>query len=179
MSRLTFQMTAYALLMAAFAACSPVPTADVQALGKPDQAFLTQVAPPGAAPGTCWGKTVSPALFETVTEQVMVRPAEIAPDGTVIASAVFETKTQQQMLRERQETWFQTLCSADLTPEFIASVQRALAVRNLYAGPVTGRMDSRTRAAVRQYQSAQGLDSGILSLTSARALGLSPAVLES
>ena len=24
-------------------------------------------APPGATPGTCWGKTVTPALVETVT----------------------------------------------------------------------------------------------------------------
>ncbi len=172
MSRPTHHLTASAVLIAALAACSPASTPDVQALGKPDQAFLTQVTPPTAAPGTCWGKTTSPAVIETVTEQVIVRPAQIASDGAVIAPAIYKTETQQKIVRERQDAWFQTLCETEMTPEFIASVQRALAARTLYYGPITGEMDARTRAAVRRYQNAQGLDSGILSLAAARKLGL-------
>jgi peptidoglycan hydrolase-like protein with peptidoglycan-binding domain len=59
-----------------------------------------------------------------------------------------------------------------MTPEFVASVQRALKVRALYRGPISGQMDSRTRAAIRAFQAPDGLDSGILSLDAARKLGL-------
>ena len=32
-------------------------------------------APPGAPDGTCWGRLETPAVIETVTEQVLVQPA--------------------------------------------------------------------------------------------------------
>ena len=54
----------------------------------------------------------------------------------------------------------------------MSSVQRALSVRGLYRGPITGQMDSPTRAAIRKFQKPQGLDSGILSTAAARKLGL-------
>ncbi|WP_050931625.1 peptidoglycan-binding domain-containing protein [Aestuariivita boseongensis] len=167
-----------ALMAAALAGCSAAPVPDVQALREPDLAFMTQVAPPGAAPGTCWGKTTSPAVIETVTEQVLLQPAQVSTDGTVITPAIYKTETQQRIVKERKETWFETPCAAEMTPEFIASVQRALTVRKLYSGPVTGEMDARTRAAIRRFQSPQGLDSGILSLAAARQLGLARAVSE-
>lgn len=129
-------------------------------------------APPGAPPGTCWGKLVTPAVIETVTDQVMAQPAQVLEDGTVVAPAVYETKTRQAIVQERVVTWFETPCAADLTPDFVASVQRALTARDLYRGPVTGQMDARTRAAIRRFQAADGLDSGILSLSAARRLGL-------
>lgn len=129
-------------------------------------------APPGAAPGSCWGKDVTPAVVETVTEQVLMQPAEIRADGTVAAPAIYKTETRQAILRERQVTWFETPCATRLTPEFIASLQRALRARDLYRGPTSGEMSARTRAAVRAYQAPRGLDSGILSLAAARKLGL-------
>lgn len=133
---------------------------------------LTAEAPPGAAPGTCWGKTETPARIETVTEQVQLAPAETDPAGRVTRPATYATETRQVIVQERVITWFETPCPATLTPDFIASVQRALAARDLYRGPVTARMDARTRAAIRSYQADRGLDSGVLSLDSARGLGL-------
>ncbi|WP_306116949.1 MULTISPECIES: peptidoglycan-binding protein [unclassified Roseovarius] len=129
-------------------------------------------APPGAKPGTCWGKNVSPAVVETVTEQVLVQPAELRSDGSVSQPAIYRTETRQAIVRERDETWFETPCAAVQTPEFVATLQRALAARNLYPGPITGQIDARTRAAIRAYQAPQGLDSGILSMAAARKLGL-------
>nr|WP_241188081.1 peptidoglycan-binding domain-containing protein [Pseudohalocynthiibacter aestuariivivens] len=129
-------------------------------------------APPGAAPGTCWGKVVTPAVIETVTDQIILQPAEVLADGTVVAPAVYKTETRQAIVQERKVTWFETPCAADLTPEFVSTLQRALMARNLYRGQITGMMDSRTRAAVRRYQKPEGLDSGILSLAAARQLGL-------
>ncbi len=139
---------------------------------EPDVVQRLDTAPPGAAPGQCWGKHVSPATVETVTEQVVLQPAEILTDGTIAEPAIYKTETSQRIVKERQETWFETPCAADLTPEFNASVQRALKARGQYGGPVNGMLDARTRAAIRAYQKAQGLDSGILSVAAARQLGL-------
>ncbi|MDX1780524.1 MAG: peptidoglycan-binding domain-containing protein [Thalassovita sp.] len=129
-------------------------------------------APRGAAPGSCWGKQVVPAIYETVTEQIMLQPAEILADGTVTRPAIYKTETHQAVVRERRETWFETPCDSVLTPEFIASLQRALKVRGIYRGFPNGEMDNRTRAAIRRFQKPQGLDSGILSIAAARKLGL-------
>jgi hypothetical protein len=154
------------------AACFVAGCQTTAALREPDITQTLQEAPPGALPGTCWGKQVTPAIVETVTEQVMLQPAEIRADGTVTQPAIFKTETRQAILRERKATWFQTPCATEQTPDFIASLQRALKVRNLYRGPITGEMDARTRAAIRAYQKPEGLDSGILSLAAARKLGL-------
>lgn len=132
----------------------------------------TDEAPPGAAPGTCWGKSISPAVVETLTEQIILQPAEIMDDGTVAQPAIYKTETRQAIVKERTETWFETPCRDVMTPEFVASVQRALKARQIYRGPITGEMDSRTRAAIRKYQKREGLDSGILSLAAARQFGL-------
>lgn len=155
-------------LMAALwllAACQSMET-------EPQDTRLFQPAPPGAAPGACWGKTETPAVVETVTEQVMVQPAEIRADGSIVSSPVYRTDTRQKIVRERRETWFETPCDEVLTPEFVTSLQRALAARGLYRGAETGQMDRTTRAAIRRYQASEGPDSGILSLAAARRLGL-------
>jgi hypothetical protein len=167
-----FRFLTGTVVCASLSACVIDPPEIVASLREPDVAYLTQTAPPGAAPGTCWGKHVTPALIETVTEQVLVQPAEVLSDGTVRNPAIYRTETRQQILRERRETWFETPCAETITPEFIESLQRALAVRGLFGGRPTGVMDARTRAAVRQFQKDQGLDSGILSLAAARQLGL-------
>ncbi|HAV09513.1 MAG TPA: peptidoglycan-binding protein [Rhodobacteraceae bacterium] len=140
--------------------------------GEPDLSELYQEAPPGAAPGSCWGKHATPAVIETVTEQILLQPAEVTTDGRVLNPAIYKTETHQRIVVERRETWFEKPCPTEQTPEFIASVQRALAARGLYSGPITSVMDQRTRAAIRTYQKEEGLDSGILSLAAARKLGL-------
>ncbi|WP_339646283.1 peptidoglycan-binding domain-containing protein, partial [Jannaschia helgolandensis] len=53
-----------------------------------------------------------------------------------------------------------------------AQIQRALAARELYAGDINGMYDPPTRKAVRTFQAARGLESGMLSKTSAQTLGL-------
>jgi hypothetical protein len=147
------------------AACQPLP-------GGPAPPPDLAAAPPGAPPGTCWGKQVSPAVVETVTEQVQTTPAVTAPDGRVLTPAGYATETRQAIVEERRVRWIETPCPETQPPDFIASLQRALWARGLHSGPVTGRMDAGTRKAVRRYQAARGLDSDILALDSARALGL-------
>ncbi|MFY0309695.1 peptidoglycan-binding domain-containing protein [Leisingera sp. D0M16] len=129
-------------------------------------------APPGAPPDSCWSKHTSPAVIETVTSQVLAEPAQLDSSGQVIRPAIFRTETSQQIVIPRQERWFEIPCPATMTPDFIRTVQRALAARRLYRGPIHGQMDMATRKAVQRYQAPLGLDSGTLSLTSARKLGL-------
>lgn len=132
----------------------------------------TRAGPEGAAPGTCWGRTVSPAVVERVSQRVQVKPAKVNPDGTVAELPVYRTEDRQVIVTPRKDNWFETPCPEVLTPEFISSLQRALLARGKYAGIVTGVMDMPTRAAVQRFQKPRGLDSGVLSLESARALGL-------
>lgn len=160
-----------ALAFVAVAACTtPMPLPDLSR--EPQVTRTYEQAPPGAAPGTCWGKHTTPAVIETVTQQIMMQPAQVTSDGQVIQPAIYKTETQQRIVQERKDTWFQSPCPEIQTPEFLASVQRALAARGYYHGPITAQMDSRTRAAIRKYQKPQGLDSGILSSAAARKLGL-------
>lgn len=128
--------------------------------------------PPGAPPGTCWDKEVRPAVIETVTEQVEIAPARRDNAGRVIAPARYATETRQVIVSERELRWIETACRDVLTPDLVASLQRALAVRGAYRGPVTGALDPRTRAAIRRHQAARGLDSEILALDTLRDLGL-------
>ncbi len=130
------------------------------------------VGPPDADPNACYGREVTPAVIETVTEQVMLQPPQIASDGRVLEPGVFVTETQQRIVEERRVLWFETPCQAERDPEFIASLQRALMARGLYRGTPNGVMDRRTRRAIRDYQAPQGLDSAVLSLAAARQLGL-------
>jgi len=128
--------------------------------------------PAGVAPDSCWVRDVAPARIETVTRQIEIAPARLAEDGTLLSPARYRTETAQAITRERQELTFETPCPAALTPDLIATLQRALEARGLYRGPITGKMDVRTLQAVRRYQSARGLPSGLLSMRSARGLGL-------
>lgn len=149
------------------AACDTAPSNS-----EPEPFETRTTAPPGAAPGSCWGKDITPAVVETVTEQVLLRPAETHPDGRIARPATYKTETRQKIVQERAEAWFETPCAEVLTPEFVASLQRALRARGYYRGPISGQMDARTRAAIRRYQAPQGLNSAILSIATARKLGL-------
>ncbi|AZV79119.1 peptidoglycan-binding protein [Parasedimentitalea marina] len=156
-----------ALLLGGLSACTPPGANSGGTVSRGGQQ-----APPGAAPDSCWGKQTTPAIIETVTHQVMLQPAEVLADGSVLQPAIFKTETRQDIVRPRQETWYEILCTQDLTPELIASVQRALTARDLYHGTISGEMDRATRAAVRRYQKPQGLNSNLLSLAAARQMGL-------
>lgn len=123
--------------------------------------------------GTCFARATTPAVIETVTEQVMVQPANVLSDGTVQSPAAFRTVTRQRILRERREVEFETPCADVQTPEFLASVQRALLARGYYRGQITGVMDRRTADAVQRFQAGQDdVNTATLTLRTARTLGL-------
>ena len=128
--------------------------------------------PPSTRPGECWADAVTPAVYETDTTHRLLRAAQPARDGHPAQPAEYQTVTRQRIVQDRQNVWFRTPCPADMTPDFIGTLQRALLARGYYSGPLTGAMDPPTKAALRHFQSDHGLDSAILSLGAARMLGL-------
>lgn len=128
--------------------------------------------PPPAKAGECWASAVTPAVIETVTEQVVVTPETRDASGAVVAPASFQTKTHQRMVQDRETVWFRAPCPTEMTVQFVASLQRALKARGLYLLPVTGALDEDTAEAIRRFQAERGLDSPVLSLGAARDLGL-------
>lgn len=159
------------VLISATSACDPALNA-AKNTPEPGVFEATRDGPADAAPGTCWGKTFSPAVVETVSERIEVRPAKINPDGSIGKPPVYRTKERQVIVTARKDNWFQTPCPDELTPEFVASLQRAMQVRGIYAGAISGKLDAATRSAVQRMQAAEGLDSAVLSLETARKLGL-------
>lgn len=154
------------------AGCETAAVGPAEEPPEPGVMEATRNGPADAPPGSCWGKTVSPAVIESATETIEVRPAKVNPDGTVAELPVYRTEDRQVIVTPRRDNWFETPCPDVLTVEFISSLQRALIARGDYAGTVTGVLDPSTRAAIRRYQSPTGPDSEVLSLESARSLGL-------
>lgn len=127
---------------------------------------------PETGAGECWAEDLTPAVIETVTEQIEIAPARPTPGGKPAVPATYQSRVQQRILSDRSDVWFLVPCPEQLTPDTVASLQRALKVRGLYRGAVTGGMDAATATAVRRFQAPQGLDSQKLSLAAARQLGL-------
>jgi hypothetical protein len=163
---------ASALLALGLAACAP---------GRPDatpprlDAGLRLAPPPEGVAG-CWHGEVQPAVYETVTDQVVAAPSVTDAAGRVLRPAALVSESRQRLVRERRPVWFAVPCAADGagTAGFNATLQRALKARGLYDAPLTGEIDAATRVAIRRFQAGAGLDSDTLSLAAAQALGLVP-----
>lgn len=124
------------------------------------------------ASGGCFATEPVPAIYEQIPGEIMVVQAEIAEDGTVLRPPIYRRTLVPRVVRPRGEMRFATPCPEQMTPDLVASLQRALAARGLYAGAATGRIDAATRAAIRRFQEPRGIDTPILTLETARTLGL-------
>lgn len=157
----------------ALAACMVAPEGVTRA-DPGDEVVITDftLGPPGARPGACYGKDATPAVIEQVTERILVEEPVFGPDGTIIKPARYEDRSSHRIVAGREEIYFETPCPPRWTPDFIASVQRALTARGFYHAPASGRLDQATRQAIRAFQLKNGLNSAILSTESARVLGL-------
>lgn len=104
------------------------------------------------------------------------RPAEVPPavSAAIDPDACWAQTRVALAQGGAEDRLFAVPCPDRLTPDLWASVQRALAVRGHYAGPITGTPDAATAEAVRRFQAPLGLDSPVLSLDGARHLGLMP-----
>jgi hypothetical protein len=127
---------------------------------------------PADRPGACFAREETPAVIETVTEQVQVTPETRNVYGEVTQPATYASHTEARVVSERRAVWIETPCPPALTADFLASLQRALKARGYYLDEVTGAWSAATADAVRRYQSDNGLESSVLSMAAARGLGL-------
>lgn len=137
------------ILALALAACTP--TAKVE-------------APDAAAPAAT-------ATAPVATSEQRPRPRPPQYEATAPAPTGAPPATCWARLGKRR---VETPCAYELTEEFVTDLQRALAARQAYDGPVTGRLDAPTRAALQGWQAAQGHDTDILLIATARSFGLIP-----
>jgi hypothetical protein len=133
---------------------------------------LTRTEPENAPPGTCWDKSVTPAIIETTTERVLISPADMSAEGTIRAPAQYRNEDRQRIVKPREVTWYEVVCPDAFTPEFTSSLQRALAVRGHFDAAVTGKLNRTTRDAIARYQTEQNLPGFQLTTEAARRLGL-------
>ena len=171
-----------ALGLSACAAPGPtIESPDVARLIESKELTSNPTPPAAAETNACYGVDASPAEVRTVIDyyssrtpepnSVMLEPAEYAPDGTMLYPPVYK-RIRQEISKEREDLWLETPCANALTPDSVASLQRALNARGYYDGPADGRLTEQTRDAIRSYQQTLGLDSAVLSIEAARQLGL-------
>lgn len=167
-------------LLAALAGCAPDPAPDTAWLDEQPLDTLTLAAewrdtPPQPGEHGCFAEQSRPAVVETVTEQVLVQPEVRDPvSGKVTQPAAYRSTSHAKIVQGAAKMWFPAPCGAVMTPDFVATLQRALAARGLYHGPVTGQLDAATNAAINAYQRPRGLFSATLSTRAAQEMGLLP-----
>ncbi|WP_417719858.1 peptidoglycan-binding domain-containing protein [Salipiger sp.] len=163
---------AVAALVAALTSACAAPQPDEVSRAETTGPVGPAPAPVQHADGTCWAREVTPAIYEHVSGDQRAYHEQVTDEGTLLHLPIFRRAVAPKVLRPREDVSFEAPCPALMTYDFTASLQRALAVRGYFAGNVTGEMDAPTSAAIRRYQSERGLDSGQLSLATARELGL-------
>ncbi len=154
-------MTGFAVLCA----CAPVQT-------RPENVMIDVAQIETQRDGRCFANDTAPAVIQTVRVHEVETKEVRAADGALISPATFRTVIRQQILRERAPIRFETVCPQNYTRDFVATLQRALTVRGVYQGPISGDLDNATATATRVFQRQNGPDSALLSLQTARALGI-------
>lgn len=130
-------------------------------------AVILLAAMQSAAPASATDVDATRARVETASLSLPAAPSRAC-------WARFSTSGQTPSNGVIEETAFRVPCPEIVNSAFVASLQRALQVRDYYSGPITGQPDTLTRDAVRAFQRANGFDSPILTLETAQKLGLSP-----
>lgn len=136
---------------------------------------------------------IIPAVYETVTREVVATPPQVVEE---IVPAVFETMTKQVLVTEASEEvkvipatyktvekrvvtggggleWREVLCDTNTTSAKIREVQTALNAAG-FEVPSDGAFGPATLRAMENYQRANGLPVGYLTVSTVESLGVSP-----
>jgi len=160
-------------------ACTPQIAVNAPAKGDlaGEAVHLSGSGPPDGPEGTCWAHDLIPAVYETTTEQSLVAAEKRDADGHIVTPAAYKSVSRLRVLQDRRDIWFVAPCPDEMTPGFLATLQRALKARGYYTAGLTGVMDDATTEALRKYQADHGLDSPLLSRAAARQLGVATTAL--
>ena len=118
---------------------------------------------------------VAPAAADPVeASRARIQPASLTLQEPRLCWARYSAHGGAVRDGTLEEVAFRVPCPEQITPRFISSLQRALAVRGYFTGEVTGQIGPATREAVQSFQRDHGFNSPILSLDTAQRLGLAP-----
>ena len=115
---------------------------------------------------------ITPAEISTLLETRLFQPKKRNTAGQLVSPAQYETTRTQTITKPRSVTKIDAVCPEDLTPEFVASLQRAFQARGLFFSKITGSMDTPTRRAILNFQIVRGVESATVMKATAQELGL-------
>ena len=141
-----------------FAACDAPSSGSKRSTLDPIPTFSSR---PDTPNGACWHQLPGETVTETKEELVETRPAQFDAAGNEIAPAVFGKRQVETETALGNGAWFRKICTPTLSPEFISSLERALAARGYFKGRVTGTLSNRLKTAIQLYQSDAGLDTSV------------------
>lgn len=110
-----------------------------------------------------------PAKYKTVTRTVEASPASV--QRTPVPET-YKTVSKTVEVAPARTVWTSVLCDVNTTPDVVTRLQRALKSAGHYGGPIDGVIGSQTKRGIRTYQAAQGVESDILTIDSAKKLGI-------
>ncbi len=117
-------------------------------------------------------RKITPAEISTLLETRLFQPKKRNTAGQLVSPAQYETTRTQTITKPRSVTKIDAVCPEDMTPEFIASLQRAFQARGLFSSTITGSIDTSTRRAILNFQTVRGVASATVMNATAQELGL-------
>jgi peptidoglycan hydrolase-like protein with peptidoglycan-binding domain len=104
---------------------------------------------------------------------VKVRKLVSAPTQKRIdIPAVIETVAKKVKVADERREWRSVLCETNMTPGVLTDLQKALKAAGYNPGPIDGSIGAQTMRAVDEYQRANGMERGGLTLSTLKALGV-------
>ncbi len=134
----------------------------------------------------------TPAVFKTVTRQVLKTPASTkrveipaeyktvkvtklvqpATHKTVEVPAKFQTITKRVKIGDERLEWRRVLCETNINVDLVKRLQTALRDKGFHPGPIDGILGRYTLSAVDKYQQKEGLERGGLTMSTLKSLGI-------
>ncbi|MFK8066978.1 MAG: peptidoglycan-binding protein [Gammaproteobacteria bacterium] len=149
----------------------------------------------GHATGNALCLTEKPAVYKTVSRQVVKTPAstrtvEIPAEYKTVSIRKLVTSPQErrtvipaqygqvtktERVSEGHMEWKPVLCQANMTTAKVQEIQTALKTNGNYYGPIDGVVGSQTINAVQKYQRSKGLTpTRFLTIETVKSLGVNP-----
>lgn len=115
-------------------------------------------------------ENVVPAEYGTVSKQVLVTPAS---EQVNVIPATYKTVEKRVVTGGGGLEWREVLCDTNTTTAKVSEIQRALSTAG-YSVPDDGQFGPGTLRAMEEYQRANGLPVGYLTVSTVQSLGVSP-----
>jgi hypothetical protein len=115
-------------------------------------------------------KETVPAEYKTVKVRKLVAPAS---ENRIPIPATYQTVSKQVQVAAGYTEWRGVLCETNATPEVVVRIQKALKAQGDDPGRIDGVLGPETAAAIRQFQKANNLAQGGVTLETLDKLGVS------